>query len=62
MGVGTFRVKVPNGESKYDLVNVLNGETILSGYLDFRVEDAGGTLLYVYAKVADKDLEVYVVQ
>lgn len=62
MGIGTFLIKVPNGESNYDLVNVLNGETLISGYSDFKVEDAGGTLMYVYAKTSEKAMDIFVIQ
>ncbi len=57
-----FLVKKPNGESSYDVVNVLNGEVLLSGYANYTVSDADGTLLYVYAETADGIQDVYVIR
>lgn len=52
VAVAPFIVKVPNGETYYDLVNVLTGETILSGYLDYKTKIIHG-VLYVYANVSE---------
>lgn len=61
-GLSTFLVKKPNGDTYYDVVNVLTNEAILSGYTDYKVSDAGDTLLYVYAKTAEGVIDVYVVR
>lgn len=61
-GLAPFLVKKPKGESHYDVVNVLTGETLLSGYTDYKVSDAGNTILYVYAKSAEGIVDVYAVQ
>ncbi len=62
IGLAAFLVKKPKGDTKYDVVNVLSGETVLSGYADYKVSDAGDTLLYVYAKTVDGIVDVFVVR
>lgn len=61
-GLSTFLVKKPNGDTYYDVVNVLTSEAILTGYADYKVSDAANTLLYVYAKTVDGITDVYVVR
>lgn len=59
--LSAFLVKKPNGD-QHDVVNVLTGEAILTGYTDYAVSDADDTLLYVYAKKADNTIDVFVVR
>jgi len=61
-GLAPFLVKKANGTTSYDVVNVLNGEVILTGYTDYTVSDAGDTLVYVYAKKPDGNTDVFVVR
>ena len=58
LGLSPFIVKRPSGESFYELVNVLTGEVILSGALDYKVATKG-SLVYVYAKTGENSAEVY---
>ena len=61
VGVAPFIVKRPSGESFYELVNVLTGEVILSGALDYKAATKG-SLVYVYAKNAENSADVYVLR
>lgn len=61
LAVAPFIVKVPNGETYYDLVNVLTGEAILSGYLDYKTKIINN-ILYVYASVAENSYAVFAVR
>ncbi|MBR0447502.1 MAG: hypothetical protein IIX28_03430 [Clostridia bacterium] len=57
-----FIVKTADGATNYKLVNLLSGDTILSGHMNYTVADPGNSLLYVYAQVSDTEYEVYVVK
>ncbi len=57
-----FIVKTADGDAAYKLVNVLTGEAILSGHLNYTVAETDNSLLYVYAQVSDTEIEVYVVK
>jgi len=57
-----FIVKTPDGDTAYKLVNLLSGDTILSGHMNYTVADPGNSLLYVYAQVSETEIEVYVVR
>lgn len=59
--VAPFVVRVLNGDN-YDLINVLTGEVILSGYRDYMVTDGGDTIMYVYARTEDKQYDVFAVR
>lgn len=59
--VAPFVVRVLNGDN-YDLINVLTGEVILSGYRDYMVTDGGDTIMYVYAITEDKQYDVFAVR
>lgn len=61
VAMAPFIVKVPNGESYYDLINVLTGEVILGGYTDYRVKIVGG-VLYVYACMPENTLEIFAIR
>ncbi len=61
VAMAPFIVKVSNGESYYDLVNVLTGEVILGGYTDYRVKIIGG-VLYVYAIEPENNFQVYAIR
>lgn len=57
-----FIVKSPEGETAYKLVNLLTGEAVLSGHMNYTVANTDNSLLYVYAQVSDTEFEVYVVK
>lgn len=61
VGVAPFIVKRPLGESAYELVNVLTGQVILSGALDYKVA-IDGSILYVYAKTGEGSADIYAVR
>lgn len=60
--LSTFLVKKPNEDTNYDVVNVLSGESILTGYTNYMVSSAADTLVYVYAKKADGNVDIYVIR
>lgn len=62
VGMSPYVVKTPDGETAYKLVNVLSGETILSGHMNYRVADPDNSVLYVYAQVSETEIEVYAVR
>lgn len=57
-----FIVKTSDGATSYKLVNLLSGDVILSGHMNYTVADPGNSLLYVYAQVSDSEYEIYVVK
>lgn len=61
VAVAPFLVKVPNGESYYDVINVLTGEIVLSGYTDYRAKIVHG-VLYVYASISENAQDVFTVR
>ena len=61
-GLAPFLVKKANGDARYDVVNVLSGEVLLTGYSDYTVSNANNTLVYVYAKKSDGNIDVYAVR
>lgn len=62
VSLSPFIVKTPDGTTGYKLVNILSGDTILSGHMNYTVADPGNSLLYVYAQVSDTEIAVYVVK
>lgn len=61
VALSPFVVKRPVGESRYELVNVLTGEVILSGALDYKAA-VDGSVVYVYAMNAENSFDVYAVR
>ena len=57
-----FIVKTADGSTAYKLVNLLTGEAILSGHMNYTAASPDNSLLYVYAQVSENEIEVYVVR